>query len=240
MQEFRQYLMETVETIEWQDAEKCKAAAKDMMDQFSETAGNMSRSILMNGIYQGLYAGFDAISDTLQQKGIDGIHLWKALHDDVRERYSGKQLVMQLTDLTILAQEARNYNDVAFKKYKETKVVDEALIASAVDCLAKMRPWALGVPLEQHTIDPDLGGFCKKISAGMLANTFRQLNLEMYDKDEFHVIFMGLFKDFSKSKTIIQEFGEDLIACAKQLISQLDDSSPYKRLYQDYCASLSM
>ena len=34
MQEFRQYLMDTVGTIEWQDAEKCKAAAKDIMDQF--------------------------------------------------------------------------------------------------------------------------------------------------------------------------------------------------------------
>ena len=57
--------MDTVGTIEWQDAEKCKAAAKDIMDQFSEAAGNMSRSILMNGIYQVLYAGFDAVSDTL-------------------------------------------------------------------------------------------------------------------------------------------------------------------------------
>ena len=60
MQEFRQYLSETVKTLEWQNAEKCKAAAKDIMDHFSETSGNMSRSILMNGIYQGLYAGFDA------------------------------------------------------------------------------------------------------------------------------------------------------------------------------------
>ena len=239
MQEFRQYLMDTVGTIKWQDAEKCKAAAKDIMDQFSEAAGNMSRSILMNGIYQVLYAGFDAVSDTLQQKGVDGILLWKALHDDVSERYSDKPLVMQLADLTILAQEARNNNDVAYKKYQETRAVDEALVASAVDCLSKMRPWALGAPLEQHNIDPDLGGFCKKISAGILANTFRQLNFEMYQKDEFHVIFMGLFKDFSKSKTIIQEFGEDLVDCAKQLISHLDDNSPYKRLYQDYCATFS-
>ena len=37
MQEFRQYLSETVKTLEWQNAEKCKAAAKDIMDHFSET-----------------------------------------------------------------------------------------------------------------------------------------------------------------------------------------------------------
>ena len=239
MQAFRQYLTETVKTIEWQDAEQCKAVAKDIMDHFAETSGNMSRSILMNGIYQGLYAGFDAVSDTLQEKGIDGTHLWKALQDDVSERYSDKQLVMQLATFTILAQEARNYNDVAFRNYKATHVVDEALVASAVDCLAKMRPWVSGAPLAQHPIDPDLGGFCKKIAAGMLANTFRQLNLEMYHKDEFHVIFMGLFRDFSRLTTIIQDFGEDLVECAKQLISQLDDKSPYKKLYQDYCNSLS-
>ena len=239
MQAFRQYLVETVKTIEWQDAEQCKAVAKDIMDHFSEASGNMSRSILMNGIYQGLYAGFDAVSDTLQEKGIDGIRLWKALQDDVSERYSDKQLVMQLATLTILAQEARNNNDVAFRKNKETNVVDEALIASVVDCLAKMRPWASGAPLDQLNIDPDLGGFCKKIAAGILANTFRQLNFEMYHKDEFHVIFMGLFRDFSKSETIIQDFGEDLVECAKQLASQLDDKSPYKKLYQDYCNSFS-
>ena len=135
MQEFRQYLSETVKTLEWQNAEKCKAAAKDIMDHFSETSGNMSRSILMNGIYQGLYAGFDAVSDTLQEKGIDGINLWQALQDDVVERYSDKQIVMQLATLTILAQEARNNNDVAFRKYKETNVVDETLITSVVSFL---------------------------------------------------------------------------------------------------------
>ena len=239
MQEFRQYLSETVKTLEWQNAEKCKAAAKDIMDHFSETSGNMSRSILMNGIYQGLYAGFDAVSDTLQEKGIDGINLWQALQDDVVERYSDKQIVMQLATLTILAQEARNNNDVAFRKYKEANVVDETLITSVVDCLAKMRPWASGAPLDHFNVDPDLGGFCKKIAAGMLANTFRQLNLEMYHKDEFHVIFIGLFRDFTKSPIIIQEFGEDIIGCAKQLISQLDNKSPYTKLYQDYCTSLS-
>ena len=61
----------------------------------------------------------------------------------------------------------------------------------------------------------------------------------MYHKDEFHVIFIGLFRDFTKSPIIIQEFGEDIIGCAKQLISQLDDKSPYKKLYQDYCTPLN-
>lgn len=233
MQEFRQDLKQLVGTIAWQDAEQCKAAAKEIMDSFSEASGNMARSIIMNGIYQGLYAGFDAVSDTLQEKGIDGILLWQALQDDVSERYSGKQIVMQLADLTILAQEARNYNDVAYWKFKETNAVDDTLVASAVDCLVKMRPWATGVAMEQYSVDPDLVGFCKKICAGMLANTFRQLNLEMYQKDEFHVLFMGLFRDFSKSDTIIKEFGEDLVDCAKRLMSQLDDNSPYKKLYQN-------
>ena len=146
---------------------------------------------------------------------------------------NGKQIVMQLADLTILAQEARNYNDVAYRKFKETNAVDDTLVASAVDCLVKMRPWATGVAMEQYSVDPDLVGFCKKICAGMLANTFRQLNLEMYQKDEFHVLFMGLFRDFSKSDTIIKEFGEDLVDCAKRLMSQLDDNSPYKKLYQN-------
>ena len=61
----------------------------------------------------------------------------------------------------------------------------------------------------------------------------------MYHKDEFHVIFIGLFRDLTKSPIIIQEFGEDLIECAKQLISQLDNKSPYTKLYQDYCNSLN-
>jgi hypothetical protein len=238
MKEFRQYIKETVGTIAWQDAAACKAAAKDIMDHFEEDAGNMSRSIIMNGIYQGLYAGFDAISDTLQEKGIDGSIFWNALQDDLKERYSGKQLVMQLADFTVVAQEARNYNDQAYQKFKSTNGVDEALIGSAVECLVKMRPWLSGQPLEQQNIDPDLGGFCKKICAAMFANTFRQLNLEMYQKDEFHVLFLGLYKDFSKSTTIIQEFGEDVIASAQQLTSRMDDKSQYKKLYQNYCQAI--
>ena len=238
MQEFRQYLMKLVGTIEWQDAEKCKAAARDIMDHFSEVSGNMSRSIVMNGIYQGLYAGFDAVSDTLQEKGIDGILLWKALHDDVSERYHDKQLVMLLAILAVVAQEARNYNDVAFKKYKETNVVNEALIVSAVERLVKMRPYAMDIPMTQYSIDHDLCIFCKKMSAVMFANTFRQFNLEMYNKDEIHVIFLGFYKDFCKSNTIIKEYGEDLIECAKQLISQLDENSQYKKLYLQHCETI--
>ena len=238
MEEFRYNLRQLVGTIEWQDAGKCKAAAKDIMDHFSEASGNMSRSIVMNGIYQGLSAAFDAVSDALQAKGIDGINLWKALQEDISERYSGKQLVMQLADLTVVAQEARNYNDVAFSKYKASNVVDEDLIASAVECLVKMRPWASGVSMDQFSIDPDLGGFCKKICSAMFANTFRQLNLEMYNKDAIHVSFIGFYKDFCKSNTIIQEFGEDLIECAKQLMSNLDEKSQFRKLYQDYYKKL--
>ena len=61
--------MQFVETIEWQDPEACKAAAKDIMDHFSEAVGNMTRSIVMNSIYQVFYAGFDAVSDMLTDRG---------------------------------------------------------------------------------------------------------------------------------------------------------------------------
>ena len=50
MQEFRQDLKQLVGTIAWQDAEQCKAAAKEIMDSFSEASGNMARSIIMNGM----------------------------------------------------------------------------------------------------------------------------------------------------------------------------------------------
>ena len=43
MEEFKKYLLQLVGTIEWQDEEKCKAAAKDIMDHFSEEAGNMAK-----------------------------------------------------------------------------------------------------------------------------------------------------------------------------------------------------
>ena len=120
MEEFKNYLLQLVGTIEWQDEEKCKDAAKDIMDHFSEAAGNMARSIVMNSIYQALYAGFDAVSDILKEKGIDGNNLWIALHNDVIERYYDKPLVKMLSVLSIMAQEARCYNDIAFKKYQET------------------------------------------------------------------------------------------------------------------------
>lgn len=238
MEGFRKHLLQLVGSIEWQDEEKCKAAAKDIMDHFSEEAGNMSRSIVMNGIYQGLYAGFDAVSDTLQVKGIDGIHLWKALHEDVSERYHDKQLVMLLATLAVIAQEARNYNDVAFKKYKETNVIDEALTVNAVERLVKMCPYAMDIPMSQYSIDQDLSVFSKRVSAVMFANTFRQFNLEMYNKDQVHVIFLGFYKDFCKSNTVIKEYGEDLIECAKQLISNLDENSQYKKLYLQYCETI--
>ena len=125
MEDFKTYLMTSTESLEWDNSEICKTAAKDIMDHFSEAAGNMARSIVMNSIYQALYAGFDAVSDTLKEKGIDGNNLWIALHNDVIERYNDKPLVKMLAVLSIMAQEARCYNDIAFKKYQETKVIDE-------------------------------------------------------------------------------------------------------------------
>lgn len=238
MEEFKKYLLHLVGTIEWQDEEKCKYAAKDIMDHFSEASGNMARSIIMNSIYQGLYAGFDAVSDTLKEKGIDGNNLWIALHNDVIERYNDKPLVKMLAILSIMAQEARCYNDMAFKKYKETKVIDEAMIFSAVERLVKMRPFALGIPVDQYSLDPDISSFSKKISAAIFANTFRQFDMQMYNKDQIHDIFVGFYKDFAKSKVIIDNYGKDLIECANQLMSLLDEKSKYRKMYMDCCDNL--
>lgn len=238
MEEFKKYLLQLVGTIEWQDEEKCKDAAKDIMDHFSEAAGNMARSIVMNSIYQALYAGFDAVSDTLKEKGIDGNNLWIALHNDVIERYNDKPLVKMLAVLSIMAQEARCYNDMAFKKYQETKVIDEAMIFSAVERLVKMRPFALGIPVDQYSLDPDISSFSKKISAAIFANTFRQFDMQMYNKDQIHDIFIGFYESFGKSKVIIDNYGKDLIECANQLMSLLDEKSKYRKMYMDCCDNL--
>jgi hypothetical protein len=238
MEEFKKYLLQLVGTIEWQDEEKCKDAAKDIMDHFSEASGNMVRSIIMNSIYQGLYSGFDAVTDILKEKGIDGNNLWTALHNDVIERYDEKPLVKLLAILSIMAQEARCYNDMAFKKYKETKAIDEAMVFSAVERLVKMRPFALGIPVDQYSLDPDISSFSKRISAAIFANTFRQFDLEMYNKDQIHDIFIGFYEAFGKSKTIIDNYGTDLIDCANQLMSQLHENSKYKKKYIDCCETI--
>lgn len=238
MEEFKKYLLHLVGTIEWQDEEKCKYAAKDIMDHFSEASGNMARSIIMNSIYQGLYAGFDAVSDTLKEKGIDGNNMWIALHNDVIERYNDKPLVKMLAILSIMAQEARCFNDMAFKKYQETKAIDEAMIFSAVERLVKMRPFALGIPVDQYSLDPDISSFSKKISAAIFANTFRQFDMQMYNKDQIHDIFIGFYESFGKSKVIIDNYGKDLIECANQLMSLLDEKSKYRKMYMDCCDNL--
>ena len=238
MEDFKTYLMTSTESLEWDNSEICKTAAKDIMNHFSEAAGNMARSIVMNSIYQALYAGFDAVSDTLKEKGIDGNNLWIALHNDVIERYNDKPLVKMLAVLSIMAQEARCYNDMAFKKYQETKVIDEAMIFSAVERLVKMRPFALGIPVDQYSLDPDISSFSKKISAAIFANTFRQFDMQMYNKDQIHDIFVGFYKDFAKSKVIIDNYGKDLIECANQLRSQLDENSKYRKMYMDCCDNL--
>ena len=238
MEDFKTYLMTSTESLEWDNSEICKAAAKDIMDHFSEASGNMARSIVMNSIYQALYAGFDAVSDTLKENGIDGNYLWIALHNDVIERYNDKPLVKMLAVLSIMAQEARCYNDMAFKKYQETKVIDEAMIFSAVERLVKMRPFALGIPVDQYSLDPDISSFSKKISAAIFANTFRQFDMHMYNKDQIHDIFVGFYKDFAKSKVIIDNYGKDLIECANQLMSLLDEKSKYRKMYMDCCDNL--
>lgn len=238
MEEFKKYLLQLVGTIEWQDEEKCKDAAKDIMDHFSEASGNMARSIVMNSIYQALYAGFDAVSDTLKEKGIDGNNLWIALHNDVIERYNDKPLVKMLAVLSIMAQEARCYNDMAFKKYIETKAIDEAMIFCAVERLVKMRPFALGIPVDQYSLDPDISSFSKKISAAIFANTFRQFDMQIYNKDQIHDIFIGFYEGFGKSKVIIDNYGKDLIECANQLMSLLDEKSKYRKMYMNCCDNL--
>lgn len=238
MEDFKTYLMTSTESLEWDNSEICKAAAKDIMGHFSEEAGNMSRSIVMNSIYQTLYAGFDAVSDTLKEKGIDGNNLWIALHNDVIERYNDKPLVKMLAVLSIMAQEARCFNDMAFKKYQETKAIDEAMIFSAVECLVKMRPFALGIPVDQYSLDPDISSFSKKISAAIFANTFRQFDMQMYNKDQIHDIFIGFYESFGKSKVIIDNYGKDLIECANQLMSLLDEKSKYRKMYMDCCDNL--
>ena len=238
MEDFKTYLMTSTESLEWDNSEICKTAAKDIMDHFSEAAGNMARSIVMNSIYQALYAGFDAVSDILKEKGIDGNNLWIALHNDVIERYNDKPLVKMLSVLSIMAQEARCYNDMAFKKYQETKVIDEAMIFCAVERLVKMRPFALGIPVDQYSLDPDISSFSKKISAAIFANTFRQFDMQMYNKDQIHDIFVGFYKDFAKSKVIIDNYGKDLIECANQLMSLLDEKSKYRKMYMDCCDNL--
>lgn len=238
MEEFKNYLMQLIGSIVWQDPENCQAAAKDIMEQFAEKVGNRARDII-NGIYSGLYAGFDAVSDTLKEQGINGINLWTALHLDVTERYDDKPLVRSLAVLAVIAQEVRCYNDVAFKSYQQTNVVDDILITRVVERLVKMRPYILGTPIDKFSIDADVSVFSKKVGAVIFANTFRQLDMVMYNSsDQMHVTFIGFFNDCTQSKTIVEGFGEDLAACAEQLANTLDANSGYRRVYSDISRKL--
>lgn len=238
MEEFKNYLMQLIGSIEWQDPENCQAAAKDIMEQFAEKVGNRARDII-NGIYSGLYAGFDAVSDTLKEQGINGINLWSALHMDMTERYDDKPLVRSLAVLAIIAQEVRCYNDVAFKSYQQTNVVDDILITRVVERLVKMRPYILGTPIDKFSIDADVSVFSKKVGAVIFANTFRQLDMVMYNSsDQMHVTFIGFFNDCTQSKTVVEGFGEDLAACAEQLANTLDANSGYRRVYSDISRKL--
>jgi hypothetical protein len=60
----------------------------------------------------------------------------------------------------------------------------------------------------------------------------------MYNKDQIHDIFIGFYKDFAKSKVIIDNYGKDLIECANQLMSLLDEKSKYRKMYMDCCDNL--
>lgn len=238
MEEFKNYLMQLIGSIEWQDPENCQAAAKDIMEQFAEKVGNRARDII-NGIYSGLYTGFDAVSDALKEQGINGINLWTALHLDVTERYDDKPLVRSLAVLAVIAQEVRCYNDVAFKSYQETNVVDDIAITRVVERLVKMRPYILGTPIDKFSVDADVSVFSKKVGAVIFANTFRQLDMVMYNSsDQMHVTFIGFFNDCTQSKTIVDGFGEDLAACAEQLANALDANSGYRRVYSDISRKL--
>jgi hypothetical protein len=238
MEEFKNFLMQLIGSVDWQDPENCKAAAKEIMELFAEKVGNRARDII-NGIYFGLYAGFDAVSDTLKENGIDGINLWTALHLEVTERYDDKPLVRSLAVLAVIAQEVRCYNDVAYKKFQETNVVDEVLITRVVERLTKMRPYASGTPIDKFTIDADVSVFSKKIGAVIFANTFRQLDMVMYNNgDQMHVTFIGFFNDCTQSKTIVEGYGEELAACAEQLMCTLDTKSEYRRVYSDISRKL--
>lgn len=238
MEEFKNFLMQLIGTVDWQDPENCKAAAKDIMELFAEKVGNRARDII-NGIYSGLYAGFDAVSDTLKEQGINGINLWSALHMDMTERYDDKPLVRSLAVLAVIAQEVRCYNDVAFKSYQQTNVVDDILITRVVERLVKMRPYILGTPIDKFSIDADVSVFSKKVGAVIFANTFRQLDMVMYNNgDQMHVTFIGFFNDCTQSKTIVEGFGEDLAACAEQLANTLDANSGYRRVYSDISRKL--
>lgn len=238
MEEFKNYLMQLIGSIEWQDPENCQAAAKDIMEQFAEKVGNRARDII-NGIYSVLYAGFDGVSDALKEQGINGINLWSALHMDMTERYDDKPLVRSLAVLAVIAQEVRCYNDVAFKSYQQTNVVDDILITRVVERLVKMRPYILGTPIDKFSIDADVSVFSKKVGAVIFANTFRQLDMVMYNSsDQMHVTFIGFFNDCTQSKTVVEGFGEDLAACAEQLANTLDANSGYRRVYSDISRKL--
>ena len=48
----------------------------------------------------------------------------------------------------------------------------------------------------------------------------------------------AFYEGFGKSKTIIDNYGTDLIDCANQLMSQLDENSKYRKKYMNCCDNL--
>ncbi len=240
MEEFKQYFSEVAGQIEWQNSEKCQNVAHDIIERFIEYVPTDSEGCvdIYNKVYEGLYAGGDSVSDNFQREGVDGIELWKALHKEINERYTKNRVVIMIANLAILSQEARCYNDTAFKKYNEKRNIDDNLTISAVKCLLKMVPLVFNVPDHAYSLDPSVNDFCLRSVRIIFANTFRQFNMSLYNKDEFQDIFVQFYDKFSRSSTIINVYGVDLVERAMQIVSQLDKKSKYRSSYLTYSKSI--
>ena len=234
MEDFKTFLMQSVKSLDWEDSECCKATSKCIMDKFSEMFSVSSRDVIVV-IYENLYAGFDALIDSLKEKGINSINLWIALQEDAKIRFKEKPVVQLFVNLSVLAQEARCYNNVAYKEYKETNVIDQQALYFAVERLVKLRNFTFGLNADVLSIDIKIVEDGERAGRLMFCNSFRQLDFEMYNFEGFHKIFVSFYKSFTKSRVVAKWFGENLITIAEQLSKQLDLNSEYKKQYFDYC-----
>jgi len=234
MEDFKTFLMQSVRSLDWEDSECCKATAKCIMDFFSETVSHSSHEII-EVIYDNLYVGFDALIDSLKDNGINSINLWNALRVDSNIRFKEKPLINFFVNLTIVAQEARCFNNVAYKKYKETNVIDQQTLYFAVERLVKLRNFTFGIDADRLSIDVRINDDGERAGRLMFCNSFRQLDFEMYNFEEFHKIFVSFYESFTKSRVVAKWYGENLITIAEQLSKQLDLNSKYIKQYSDYC-----
>jgi hypothetical protein len=238
MEEFRKYFNKVAGQKEWQISDKCQNVAHDIIERFIEyvPADSNGSVEICKKVAEGLYIGSDSVSDIFQKEGIDGIELWKTLHIEINKVYGKNSIVLGIANYAILSQEARCYNDTAFKKYSETGSVDDILTISAVNCLLKMVPYAFNIPV--YSLEPYLEDFLSSYFRKVFANTFRQFNMSLYNKDEFQDIFVQFYLKFSKSGIIINAFGVDLVERAMQIVSQLDKKSKYRSSYLTYSKSI--